>query len=206
MTRLAQLFEAASDPADYARRYTAHLADILQAVDTAAIGRIIAAFDRVCDSGHTLYFIANGGSAAVASHWVNDLVAGAYVEGIPPVRAFCLTDNVASVTALANDDGYDDIFTYQLRACLQPGDLVYAMSVSGQSENIIRAVDFAKSRAATTVGVCGLSGGKLKDRCDITLHVPATPDEYGPVEDVFAVLDHIVSGYLAMKRGKKLDH
>ncbi len=206
MTRLAQVFDAAASPADYARRYAARMVEVLRALDTEAVGRIIEAFGRVRESGNTLYFLANGGSAAVASHWVNDLVAGAYTDGQPPIRALCLTDNIASVTALANDDGYDDIFTHQLRVFLRPGDLVYAMSVSGNSENIIRAVDYAKEAGATTVGICGFSGGRLKDRCDITLHVPSAPDEYGPVEDVFAILDHVVMSYLAMQRGKKLHH
>ena len=206
MYRLAQLFDEAASPEDYAKRYLARLAEVLQTLDTAAIARIIDVMDTATRNGKTLYFLANGGSAAVASHWVNDLVAGGYQEGVPPFKAFCLCDNVESVTAIANDSGFDNIFSYQLRTCLQPGDVVYAMSVSGNSENVIRAVDYAKEVGATTIGICGFGGGRLKDRCDITVHAGTTPDEYGPVEDMFAILDHVVTGYLTMQRGKKLHH
>jgi D-sedoheptulose 7-phosphate isomerase len=93
-----------------------------------------------------------------------------------------------------------------LRTCLEAGDVVYAMSVSGNSENIIRAMDYAKEVGATRIGLCGFNGGRLKDHCDICLHIPTEPDEYGPVEDIFAIMDHIVTGHLTMKRGKRLHH
>jgi D-sedoheptulose 7-phosphate isomerase len=204
--RLAQIFEEATSPQDYAKRYLARLAQVLDSIDTNEVARIIEVMDTATRNGKTLYFLANGGSAAVASHWVNDLVAGGYQEGVPPFKAFCLCDNVESVTAIGNDSGFENIFSLQLRCCLQPGDVVYAMSVSGNSENVIRAVDYAKEVGATTIGICGFGGGRLKGRCDITVHAETTPDEYGPVEDMFAILDHIVTGYLTMQRGKKLHH
>jgi D-sedoheptulose 7-phosphate isomerase len=204
--RLAQIFDAATSPQDYARRYLDRLTEVLAALDADVIGRIMTIMDEAASAGKTLYFIANGGSAAVASHFVNDLVAGGYNENGPPFKAFCLCDNVESVTAIANDSGFENIFSYQLRTCLQPGDVVYAMSVSGNSENVLRAVDYAKSIGASTIGICGFDGGKLKGRCDVALHVAATPDEYGPVEDVFAILDHVITGYLTMRRGKMLHH
>jgi len=204
--QLAQIYSEAANTEDYAKRYLQHLGNVLMRLDHAVIAQIIEAFHKAYLEGKVLYFIANGGSAAVASHWVNDLVAGAYREGEPGFRAFSLTDNGESVTALGNDSGYDYIFAMQLKVHLQPGDVVYAMSVSGNSENIIRAVDYAKERGATTIGVSGFDGGRLHGRCDINLNVPTTPDEYGPVEDVFAILDHVVTGYLTMKVGKKLHH
>lgn len=206
MHRLAEIYDQATSAADYGRRYLDRLIEVLNNLDVEAVGKIMEAMDRATDDGKAFYFLANGGSAAVASHFVNDFVAGGYQEGVPPFKAFCLCDNVESVTAIANDSGFENIFSYQLRTCLQPGDIVYCMSVSGNSENIIRAVDYAKEVGATTVGICGFEGGRLKDRCDIAVHAPTTKDEYGPVEDLFAILDHIITGYLTMKRGKKLHH
>ncbi|MCC6145834.1 MAG: SIS domain-containing protein [Candidatus Hydrogenedentes bacterium] len=206
MFTLARMFDEATSIEDYAQRYVARLSRLLAELDTSAVARIIETMDQATENGKTYYFIANGGSAAVASHWVNDLVAGGYTEGVKPFKAFCLSDNVEAVTAIGNDSGYENIFSYQLRTCLQPGDVVYAMSVSGNSENIIRAVDYAKEVGATSIGLCGFEGGRLKDHADIVLHIPTEPDEYGPVEDIFAIMDHIVTGYLTMKRGKRLNH
>ena len=206
MYTLAAMFENAQSPEDYVRKYCARLAEVLAGIDAGAVARIIEIIDQASHEDRALFFIANGGSAAVASHWVNDLVAGSYVEGQPPFRAYALSDNVASVTALGNDAGFEYIFEHQLRVDMRPGDVVFSMSVSGNSENLVRALQFAHSNGAKTIGVCGIDGGRLKELCDVVLHIPTSPDEYGPVEDVFSVVDHIVTGYLAMKRGRKLHH
>jgi D-sedoheptulose 7-phosphate isomerase len=204
--KLAEMFQGSQSLAEYMKRYTERLSALLASLDTEAVGQIIELFDRASRERNAIYFLANGGSAAVASHWVNDLVAGSYVDGQPPFRCFCLNDNVESVTAIGNDSGYDNAFVYQLRTCLDPGDVVYVMSVSGNSENIVRAVDYAKEVGATSVAICGFDGGRLKGRADVTLHIDSTKDEYGPVEDIFGILDHIVTGYLTMQRGKWLHH
>ena len=206
MHTLARIFDQTSSPAEYARAYAGRLAACIDTIDQDMFTRIAETLDQVSEAGRTLYFIANGGSAATASHWVNDLVAGGYQEGASCFKAFCLTDNVASVTAIGNDSGYDNIFSYQLRTCLQAGDVVYAMSVSGNSENIIRGLDYAKQVGATTIGICGMDGGRMKARCDLVLHIPTTADEYGPVEDCFGVVEHMLATYLTMKRGKRLHH
>jgi D-sedoheptulose 7-phosphate isomerase len=203
---LARLFQEADSAQDYARRYADHLSDLLHRLDYAALDGIVEAFEAASRAGATVYFAANGGSAAAATHWVNDLVAGAYQGGQPGFRAVSLADNVATVTALGNDAGYENVFVRQLQVMMDPQDLLYVMSVSGNSENVLRAVDYAKSIGAKSIGIAGMDGGKLLERCDIALHVPATPDEYGPVEDVFAVLEHMISGYLTMRRGKFLHH
>lgn len=206
MYRLAQIFESARTPSDYVKSYCARLTELLNSLDADCIARIIDALNDASNQRKNVFFIANGGSSAVASHWVNDLVAGSYVDGQPGFRAYSLTDNAESVTALANDSGFDDIFAHQLRVNMDPGDVVFAMSVSGNSENIIRGVDYARANGAMVIGVCGFTGGRLAEKSDIVLHVDTEPDEYGPVEDIFSVLDHIVTGYLAMKRGRQLHH
>lgn len=206
MNKLAELYAESASPQDYIRKYAARLGALMDALDLDAVEQVIEAMERTSRAGNVIYTMANGGSAASASHLVNDLVAGCHLEGAPPFRAFSLTDNGETVTALANDCGYDNIFAYQLRANVQPGDLIIAMSVSGNSENIFRAVEYAREHGATTVGFCGFDGGRLAKACDIAVLIPTTRDEYGPVEDVFAILGHMLMTYLCMRRGKMLHH
>lgn len=206
MSKLAELFRGAASPAGYVAAYCARLTEVIESLDPTRTAEIIAALERVAEEDKTLFIIANGGSAATASHWVNDLCPNTYVEGKKPYRVMCLTDNVASVTAIANDASYDDIFVFQLRANMRPGDTVLAMSVSGNSENVIRGVDYANAHGAFTIGLSGFDGGRLASRAKLSLHFPTSNDEYGPVEDMFTILCHVVVGYISMKRGRMLSH
>lgn len=206
MHKLAELFAASASVAEYAQKYVGRLHEVLQGIDSRAVAASIERIDQAFRDGRTLYLVANGGSAGVAAHIVNDLVAGGFCEDGPRFRAVCLSDNVPSVTALANDAGYDNIFAHQLRVHLGSGDVVLAMSVSGNSENIIRAMTYAREHDAATIGWCGFDGGRLAKCCDIAVHIPTTKDEYGPVEDAFGVLGHILCGHLTMRYGRKLHH
>ncbi|HNR29588.1 MAG TPA: SIS domain-containing protein [Candidatus Hydrogenedentes bacterium] len=206
MYKLAELYASSASVADYAPKYVERLHEVLGGIDVGILDSMVDCIDQASRAGHRLYLVANGGSAGVAAHIVNDLVAGGYAEGTPPFRALCLSDNVPSVTALANDAGYDNVFERQLRVHLEPGDVVLAMSVSGNSENVVRAIVFARERGATTLGWCGFEGGRLAEACDLVAHVPTTKDEYGPVEDAFSVLGHILCGFLTMRHGKMLHH
>ena len=206
MPKLAEMFDGSNDTQDYIAKYCARLSEMLNALNRNTIAKIVDVFEQASLENRAIYFIANGGSSAVASHWVNDLLVGAFIDGKPGFRAFALGDNVESVTAIGNDAGYENIFLYQLRVNMRPGDIVFAMSVSGNSPNVVRAIEWAKENGATTIGISGFDGGKLKSLCDISLHIESDVDEYGPVEDVFGILDHIVMTYLAMRRGKKLNH
>ncbi|MCL5270552.1 MAG: SIS domain-containing protein, partial [bacterium] len=166
MNVLANLFADSAGPADYVRGYIARLTELLGRVDADALARVIARIEQTYEAGRMIYLIANGGSAAVASHLVNDAVAGCDVDGQPPFRAVSLCDNVESITAIANDCGYDMIFALQLKTLLVPGDLVIAMSVSGNSGNILKGVEYARRHGATTIGWTGFDGGRLAERCD----------------------------------------
>ena len=206
MHKLAEIFQASNSIQDYTERYCTRLSELLRGLNTAAVAQAAARIDRASREGHVLYIIGNGGSAAAAAHLVNDFVAGSYAEGHPAFRVFNLSDNVSTVTALSNDAGYENIFAHQLRVYLKPEDVVLAMSVSGNSENLVRGIACARELGAATIGFCGFTGGKLAQACDTVVHVPATLDEYGPIEDIFVVLGHILTGYLAMQRGKFLHH
>ena len=192
----------ADDPGAYAKAYLDYLASCFEALDCDAIASFVGLLLTARDTGNAVFFIGNGGSAATASHFANDISIGTRTGDEKPFRAISLTDNVAVMTALANDEGYDRMFVDQLKVQMRDGDALVAISASGNSPNVIAAVEYAKSRGAQVIGLTGFDGGKLKDLSDIKLHVPTAKGEYGPVEDIHMIFDHLVGSYLiaAVKR------
>jgi len=184
------------DASAFADAYIGYLTRVLRAIDTGQIGRFIATLVDARERGATIYFIGNGGSAATASHFANDLAIGtnAYDK---PFRAVSLADNVPILTAIGNDFGYEDIFVRQLRVLGRAGDVVVGISASGNSPNLVKAFEYAKSASIRTVAVTAFDGGKLKAIADEGIHVPTAPKEYGPAEDAHMMLDHLVGAYLS---------
>ncbi|HZA01798.1 MAG TPA: SIS domain-containing protein, partial [Hyphomicrobiaceae bacterium] len=133
----------------------------------------------------------NGGSASTATHFACDLSKATIVQGRARLRVTSLTDNVALLTAWANDTSYENVFAEQLANLLNPGDVVVAISASGNSPNVIAAIKTAAACGATTVGIVGFSGGSLKEAVDAVVHVPS--DSYGVVEDCHLVLEHAIT-------------
>jgi D-sedoheptulose 7-phosphate isomerase len=203
---LKNLFANTSSPAEYASRVADRMSVLLASLDFAAIARVVDVIEEAGNTGRAIYFIANGGSAAVASHLVNDLGVNCWVDGRSGFKVFCLSDNVASLTAVANDVSYSSIFSRQLAGLLSKGDVVVALSVSGNSENIIKAIELGNRLGAVTVGLCGFDGGKLAQVATHVVQISASPDEYGPVEDIFGVIGHTISGWISMRRGRYLHH
>lgn len=144
--------------------------------------------------GRTIYIIGNGGSASTASHMAVDFSKGTYVPGCHRLRIISLTDNVATITALANDTAYDFIFEEQLKPYLHHSDALIAISASGDSMNILRAVDYANDVGALTIGFSGFGGGALKKLVDISIAVSSR--NYGVVEDFHLGLGHILSQFI----------
>ena len=206
MYRLKEHFDAADSAPDYVARVAGLMAGLVRGLDAGAVGNVIEIVERAVAEGRSIVTFGNGGSAVVASHFVNDLGVNSLVDGKPGCRVYCLADNAASVTAVANDVSYEDVFRRQLQCHMGPGDVVVAMSVSGNSENVVRAVQFANEQGGITVGFCGFDGGRLARAAQQVVHVKATGDEYGPVEDMFSIVCHLVSSYVTMRRGRYLHH
>ena len=136
-----------------------------------------------------IFLVGNGGSAATASHFANDLSKGTYVEGKPRFRAIALTDNVPLITAWGNDSGYEDVFVGQLAALMDPGDVVLAISASGNSPNVLRAVEHARCEGGITIGWTGRTGGRL---CGLVHYCICAPTEdVDQIENVHMILDHL---------------
>lgn len=195
MNRVQQIFEANSNPAKFARAYLDYLSEILDRMNDAEIGALIKTVLSARERGATIFFIGNGGSAATSSHFANDVAIGSRTWD-RPFRAIALTDNVAILTAIGNDYGYDKIFVLQLQTLMRPGDVVVAISASGNSPNVVEAIEWANANGATTVGLTGFDGGKLRTLANLSVHVPTAKGEYGPVEDIHMVLDHLIGAYL----------
>ena len=170
--------------------YIQSMYELLQALPIDDIQRAIDTLIEASRSGHTVYIMGNGGSAATASHMANDLSKGTMVPGAPRFKAISLTDNVPLITAWANDTEYARIFEAQLDPLIQAGDVAIGISGSGNSENVLRAIRLAKARGAHTIGFTGASGGKLAYLVDV--NILASRASMEPAEDVHMFLDHLI--------------
>jgi D-sedoheptulose 7-phosphate isomerase len=196
MNNLDKIFSESQSGKDYAQRYASYLSDLLGSLDVEAIEKTIAIFQKARADGKTIFFVGNGGSAATCSHFAEDLEYGTRTEGKNTFRVLSLVDNTAYVTAVGNDEGYENIFLRQLQNHFSTGDILIAISASGNSPNVIKAVEYANDHGGITIGIIGFDGGILKNLCHYCIHVKTVKGAYGPVEDVHLVLGHIVSTYL----------
>jgi D-sedoheptulose 7-phosphate isomerase len=188
-------------PSEFARDYLTDLKGVLDRLPLARLDPIVAAIEAAHAAGRQIFVIGNGGSAATASHMMNDLNKGTLGhKGDAPWKRFkviALTDNVSLMTAWANDTNFNTVFAEPLKNLANRGDVLIAISASGNSPNIIAAVEVAKQMGLTVLGFGGFSGGKLAQLADVSFVVPS--NGYGPVEDVHMILDHIITGYLYAK-------
>jgi D-sedoheptulose 7-phosphate isomerase len=180
--------------------YLLALRGYLDALDLDALERFVERLAVARDAGTTVFIAGNGGSAATATHWVNDLAKATRRSGRRPFRVVGLTDNVSWLTALANDEGYDRVFAAQLENLGTPGDVLLVISASGNSPNLISAVEAAHERSMVAMGMLGFDGGVLLDRLDEAVWVRTPAGEYGLVESVHAVACDIITTCLIEDR------
>ena len=169
---------------------------MIKRIDLNAVYRIVQLLRSARDTGATLYICGNGGSAATASHWVNDLGKATKSCGRAQLRVMSLSDNVSWLTALANDEGYDRIFAGQLENFARAGDVLIVISASGNSPNLVKAVELAQSRGVITIGLLGFDGGILKNQVNECLWIPSEKGLYGLVESGHSLLCHILTDCL----------
>ena len=171
-----------------------YLTELEQVIHNLSRDDVRATADALMDAWRNrqqIFIIGNGGSAATASHMMNDLNKFTRVGGKPRFRAIALTDNVPWLTAVGNDQGYNDIFVEPLMSLLEPGDTILAISASGNSPNIVKAVEYGKAHGARIIGFCGRPGGKLAQMADLKVIIPS--DRIGQQEDGHMILDHVLS-------------
>jgi D-sedoheptulose 7-phosphate isomerase len=182
---------------EFVERYREGLRECFEELAVEKLERVAEILLRAQREGRKVFFLGNGGSASTASHMAVDFGKGTAVRGQPRLRAISLTDNIGLITAWANDAAYESVFQEQLDNLLEPQDVVVGISASGNSANVLRAVEFARQRGAVTIGLIGFGGGKLKDLVDVDITVSSR--NYGQIEDFHLSLDHILSQYLKEK-------
>jgi D-sedoheptulose 7-phosphate isomerase len=178
---------------EFIRSYLDQLDTTLRALPHEQIAGIIDAVRDARDRDAQVFVVGNGGSAATASHFAVDLGKGASLNAERRFRVLSLTDNVPWLTALGNDLSYEDVFVEQLKNYARPGDLLLAISGSGNSENVLRAVRYANSIGCRTIGLAGFAGGKLREQAQECLVVDS--DHMGRIEDGHFVIQHLIVYY-----------
>jgi D-sedoheptulose 7-phosphate isomerase len=174
-----------------ARQYFEELQQVVLGLSHDAINQIADTLVKANELGRMVYLFGNGGSASLASHLACDLGKGtAYCNGGKRFRVLALTDNLPTLTAWANDSSYEDVFSEQLRNFVQPQDVAFAISGSGNSKNVLNALEVAREVGATTVGISGFQGGKMKALCEICVVVPS--DNMQIIEDVHLAMAHSI--------------
>jgi len=174
---------------DYLANYCAGLSKALEGVSRERFEEFIQLLEDAYRHDRQVFFMGNGGSGSTASHFICDLNKGVSYGRSKRFRGTSLNDNLATITAYANDVSYEDVFVEQLRNFLEPGDLVVALSGSGNSRNVLKAIDYANSRGAHTVGLCGFDGGKLAAAVRTPVLVPVRDMQIA--EDGHMVLLHV---------------
>lgn len=167
-------------------------------IDPAAVTAAVKILQNCIERDGIIYACGNGGSAAIANHLLCDFQKGIQTDTSAKPRVVSLSSHLELITAIGNDIGYEDIFVYQLRTMARPGDIIITISSSGNSENIVRAVNWAKSNGVPTIALVGFSGGRSGAMADVTIHVAA--ENYGTVEDVHQSVMHLFAQYLRQSR------
>lgn len=175
-------------------KYFAREIEVIRNFDLAALNEAVNAIADAYEREADIYIFGNGGSAATASHYVNDFNKGISENKQKKFRMHCLCDNFSTVMAIANDISYEEVFRFQLQGVLRPGDLVIGISGSGNSKNVVNAVEYAKSVGAATIGITGYHGGKLKEIADY--HMDAMVDDMQLSEDAHMIFDHMMYAVL----------
>lgn len=181
--------------------YFNDLHQMMQLMPVESIDRVIDILHDARMARRQVFVLGNGGSAATATHFVCDLLKNTRAEGYPSMRAIGLTDNLATLTALGNDEGYENIFAQQLAALAQPGDIAIAISTSGKSPNVLEAVKTARQIGAYTIGFTGRDGGVLGGMVDLNVLIPNHRADQ--TEDLHMIISHAVTAALK-ERAKSL--
>ena len=185
---------------DFLESYKYKLISLFESIDVEMLECIVEAMVMAFKNGNTLYVVGNGGSAATASHIQADFQFFVrYFTNFRP-KVVALTDNVPLITAISNDNSFEDVFTEQMKGMFNEGDLFLAISASGNSPNVVKAVEYANELGGKTIAFCGFNGGKLKELADMPLYTPNKDKDYGPIEDLHMILDHVMINFITQDK------
>jgi D-sedoheptulose 7-phosphate isomerase len=196
IVKVQNLFILQMKNSEYAE-YFDRLSETLHHIDTDVIEQLADMLLKARDKGNTIYIFGNGGSAATASHVTGDFIKGISYQMDKRFKVQCLNDNISGMMAISNDLNYEEIFIEQLRAFLKKGDIVIGISGSGNSVNVIKAMEYARSLGAHTVTFCGFTGGRIKDIANLVIYVPINDMEI--TEDIHIIIFHALKQSLIRK-------
>jgi len=182
------------DAAHYVVGYREEIISAWHALDSAAITKAVVMLDEAVRGRHTVFACGNGGSAAIANHLLCDFLKGIQTDTLLRPSVTSLSSSLELITAIANDIAYEEVFVYQLRTLAEPGDLLITISSSGNSENIVRALNWSRDNGVRSIALTGFDGGRSRTLADVNLHVAA--HNYGIVEDIHQSLMHIMAQFL----------
>jgi phosphoheptose isomerase len=182
----------------YKQDYAASIQAAIDGISSQAVEKVCEKVVEAATNGRQIFVVGNGGSAAVAEHLCCDWTKGTNCQGHPVIHSRSLTSNISLYSAIANDYGFEHVFDTQLDFFGQSGDVLIAISSSGNSPNVINAVERAKQLGMFVAGFTGFSGGKLAELADASVHVAT--DNYGIVEDAHQAVMHIIAQYIACRR------
>ena len=175
---------------EHIQNYFSTLQFTLEQLPKQLIADVIDILQHARMRGSQVFIMGNGGSATTASHFVCDLAKNTRSKGLPHFRVIGLTDNMAMFSAYANDEGYENVFSQQLANLIRPGDVVIGISASGNSKNVIYAMEEAQAHDVTTIGFTGFDGGRLGQLVNLNIHVKSNIIEH--VEDIHLILEHVI--------------
>jgi D-sedoheptulose 7-phosphate isomerase len=201
MNTFEKLYQNTDNIGEFAKGYFDHLKSVLDKLDLESIEQLASECESARKNGNTIFVVGNGGSATTASSMANDIGFDIIKKTgtKDSFKVLALTDNNAVLTAIANDVGYDNVFISQLKIHYRPGDKLLVISASGNSENIVRAAKWVKEQGGRIIGFLGFSGGKLKEISDIVIHAKTEAGEYGPVEDLHLIINHVLAHWFQEK-------
>jgi D-sedoheptulose 7-phosphate isomerase len=188
---------AAKPVVDFALRYRSLLNDALDQIDTEKVALAVDWLRQARDDSRHIFVCGNGGSASTASHFACDIVKGASYKQEKRFRIMALADSLPTLTAYSNDVSYDCVFVEQLRNFAEPGDVVMALSGSGNSANVVHAIDYANSIGCRTIALSGRDGGHLAPLAQLSIHIPEP--HMGRIEDAHMVVCHMICYYFMEK-------
>ena len=187
----------------FSRDYSKYLKELLGSLDHSSIEKTFEILDTARKRRNKIFIIGNGGSASTASHVCNDFGLAALKSNNSsnqePFKVISLTDNNSVITALGNDNGFENIFIEQLKVLFEEGDILIAISASGNSENLVNACKWVKGKKGISIGWLGFNGGKLNTICDNVILINTPIGEYAPVEDMHLIINHILVSWMHIK-------
>ncbi|MBI3114318.1 MAG: SIS domain-containing protein [Rhodospirillales bacterium] len=193
--------EKFSSVAGYADAYFAEVGKAQASVDRKKLTKALKLLNAAYERGATLYVCGNGGSASISNHLVCDHSKGGQTDTDLRPKVVSLATNIEMITAIANDIDFDDVFVYQLRTLAENGDVLLTISASGDSENVVRAAEWANKNGIEVIAFTGFKGGRTAMLANVNLHVKG--DNYGVVEDAHQSLMHILAQYVRLSRMKE---